>query len=150
MNPQRDRLALLAGQIPSEFEQSGSPNRLPEVSWKVGFEQQGALLHLRPDVWDPQFTRVLMPGGAINVAGLLGLRWRQTDLAKVDAEIPLANGQGTKALAGYHQSLLLATEDIENALGEVCVVWMVQQSSRLVVIAAKQQWLSAQHGVLPT
>lgn len=108
---------------------------------------------------------------AVNAAGLLGLRWRLFDFARVDAEIQHAQGQRAEALAGYRQALLLAAEDVENALlarqalgdelakrrdtevhlqevhGVADAAWTARQSSRLVAIAAEQQWLSARRGV---
>lgn len=108
---------------------------------------------------------------AVNAAGLFGLRWRLFDFARVDAEIQHAQGQRAETLAGYRQALLLAAEDVESALlarqafedelakrrdteahlqevhGVADAAWTARRSSRLVAIAAEQQWLSAQRGV---
>jgi NodT family efflux transporter outer membrane factor (OMF) lipoprotein len=47
---------------------------------------------------------------------LVGLRWRLFDFGRVDAEVARAKGVNAEALAGYRQSMLRATEDVENAL----------------------------------
>ena len=44
-----------------------------------------------------------------------GLRWRLFDFGKVDAEVMQAKGAHAEALAVYRQSVLRATEDVENA-----------------------------------
>lgn len=111
-------------------------------------------------------------GDAVNAAGLLGLRWRLFDFARVDAEIRQAKGQQAAALAAYRQALLQATEDVENALfalqsrqeeavsrqnqvellgsanEAVNASWKAQQASRLDALSIEQQWLSAEHGSL--
>lgn len=48
------------------------------------------------------------------VAG--GLRWRLFDFGRVDAEVAQAKGGYAEALAHYRQSMLRATEDVENAI----------------------------------
>ncbi|HEX7816821.1 efflux transporter outer membrane subunit [Dyella sp.] len=47
---------------------------------------------------------------------LLGLRWRLFDFGRVDAEVGAARGAQAQALADYRQSMLRATEDVENAI----------------------------------
>jgi NodT family efflux transporter outer membrane factor (OMF) lipoprotein len=44
-----------------------------------------------------------------------GLRWRLFDFGKVDAEVAQAKGVYAEALAQYRQSILRATEDVENS-----------------------------------
>ena len=44
------------------------------------------------------------------------LRWRLFDFGKVDAEVAQARGGKAEALAQYRQSVLKATEDVEDAL----------------------------------
>jgi NodT family efflux transporter outer membrane factor (OMF) lipoprotein len=44
-----------------------------------------------------------------------GLRWRLFDFGKVDAEVAQANSATAEALLLYRQSVLRATEDVENA-----------------------------------
>jgi len=58
----------------------------------------------------------LFSSGASQSAALLGLRWRLFDFARIDAQIDQAKGQEAEALAAYRQSVLRATEDVENAL----------------------------------
>jgi NodT family efflux transporter outer membrane factor (OMF) lipoprotein len=58
----------------------------------------------------------LFSGGASQSAGVLGLRWRLFDFGRINARIDQAKGQEAEALAAYRQSVLRATEDVENAL----------------------------------
>jgi NodT family efflux transporter outer membrane factor (OMF) lipoprotein len=44
-----------------------------------------------------------------------GLRWRLFDFGRVDAEVAQANSVHAQALLAYRQSVLRATEDVENA-----------------------------------
>lgn len=48
--------------------------------------------------------------------GLVGLHWRLFDFGRVDAEVGQARGAQAEALANYRQSMLRATEDVENAI----------------------------------
>lgn len=57
----------------------------------------------------------LFSSGASQTAGVLGLRWRLFDFARINAQIEQAKGQEAEALAAYRQSVLRATEDVENA-----------------------------------
>jgi NodT family efflux transporter outer membrane factor (OMF) lipoprotein len=57
----------------------------------------------------------LLSSGANQWAGVLGLRWRLFDFARIDAQIDAAKGREAEALALYRQSALRATEDVENA-----------------------------------
>ncbi|MBA1380363.1 efflux transporter outer membrane subunit [Pseudomonas brassicacearum] len=57
----------------------------------------------------------LFSGGASQSAGVLGLRWRLFDFGRINAQIDQAKGQEAEALAAYRQSVLRATEDVENA-----------------------------------
>ena len=47
--------------------------------------------------------------------GIAGLRWRLFDFGKIDAEVRIARGAETEALAGFRLSILRAAEDVENA-----------------------------------
>ncbi|MBC3209410.1 efflux transporter outer membrane subunit [Pseudomonas sp. SWRI111] len=58
----------------------------------------------------------LFSNGASQAAGVFGLRWRLFDFARINAQIDQAKGQEAEALAAYRQSVLRATEDVENAL----------------------------------
>jgi NodT family efflux transporter outer membrane factor (OMF) lipoprotein len=44
-----------------------------------------------------------------------GLRWRLFDFGRVDAEVAQANSTNAQALLAYRQTVLRATEDVENA-----------------------------------
>lgn len=57
----------------------------------------------------------LFTSGASQAAGVLGLRWRLFDFGRINAQISLAKGRDAEALAAYRQSVLRATEDVENA-----------------------------------
>ncbi|MFG6413622.1 efflux transporter outer membrane subunit [Roseateles sp. DC23W] len=57
----------------------------------------------------------LFTGGASQAAGVLGLRWRLFDFARIDAQIEQARGQEAELLAAYRLAALRATEDVENA-----------------------------------
>ncbi|MFW9265779.1 efflux transporter outer membrane subunit [Pseudomonas sp. NR3] len=57
----------------------------------------------------------LFSGGASQSAGVLGLRWRLFDFGRINARIDEAKGEEAEALAAYRQSVLRATEDVENA-----------------------------------
>ncbi len=61
----------------------------------------------------------LFTGGASQSAGVLGLRWRLFDFGRVNARIGQAKGQEAEALAAYRQSVLRATEDVENAFSSL-------------------------------
>ncbi|MDF2397466.1 efflux transporter outer membrane subunit [Pseudomonas sp. 3MA1] len=61
----------------------------------------------------------LFTGGAQQSAGVLGLRWRLFDFSRINAQIDQAKGQEAEALAAYRQSVLRATEDVENALSNL-------------------------------
>jgi outer membrane protein TolC len=45
-----------------------------------------------------------------------GLRWRLFDFGRVDAEVAQAKGGKAEQLALYRQSMLRATEDVEDAI----------------------------------
>ena len=57
----------------------------------------------------------LFGNGASQAAGVLGLRWRLFDFARIDAQIDLAKGKEAEMLAAYRLAVLRATEDVENA-----------------------------------
>lgn len=57
----------------------------------------------------------LFSSAANQAAGVVGLRWRLFDFARIDAQISNAKGQEAEALAAYRQSTLRAAEDVENA-----------------------------------
>lgn len=57
----------------------------------------------------------LFGNAASQAAGVLGLRWRLFDFARIDAQIDLARGQEAEMLAAYRLAVLRASEDVENA-----------------------------------
>jgi len=67
----------------------------------------------------------LFSGGATQANGVLGLRWRLFDFGRVDAEIKAARGRNAEALAAYRQTVLRASQDVEDAFST-----LVQQEAR--------------------
>ncbi|PQV47644.1 efflux transporter outer membrane subunit [Paraburkholderia sp. BL21I4N1] len=61
----------------------------------------------------------LFTGGASQMAGLVGLRWRLFDFARINADVNEAKGADAQALAGYRQAVLRATEDVESSLSSL-------------------------------
>jgi outer membrane protein TolC len=61
----------------------------------------------------------LFSSGASQASGVLGLRWRLFDFGRINAQIDQAKGQEAEALAAYRQSVLRATEDVENAFSSL-------------------------------
>jgi NodT family efflux transporter outer membrane factor (OMF) lipoprotein len=72
-------------------------------------------------------TRGLFSADSLQAQGGLGLRWRLFDFGRIDAEIAGARGANAEALARYRQSMLRATEDVENA---VTVLVQLEQQAR--------------------
>ncbi|MDN0083150.1 efflux transporter outer membrane subunit [Crenobacter sp. SG2305] len=58
----------------------------------------------------------LLTAAALQPQAAAGLRWRLFDFGRVDAEVASAKGGEAEALARYRQSMLRATEDVENAI----------------------------------
>ncbi|WP_321808262.1 efflux transporter outer membrane subunit [Burkholderia sp. BCC1993] len=61
----------------------------------------------------------LFSGGASQAAGLVGLRWRLFDFARISADVDEAKGADAQALAAYRQAVLRASEDVENSLSSL-------------------------------
>ncbi len=61
-------------------------------------------------------TGKLFTAGAFQPAAALGLHWRLFDFGRVDAEVAQAKGANREALLEYRESMLRATEDVENAI----------------------------------
>lgn len=61
-------------------------------------------------------TGSLLTSGAFQPQAALGLHWRLFDFGRVDAEVAQAKGKNAEELARYRQSMLRATEDVENAI----------------------------------
>lgn len=64
-------------------------------------------------------TGNLFTGSATQAQGVLGLRWRLFDFGRVDAQIAVARGQESEALAAYRLAVLRAAEDVENAFSSL-------------------------------
>jgi NodT family efflux transporter outer membrane factor (OMF) lipoprotein len=58
----------------------------------------------------------LIGASAFQPQAVIGLHWRLFDFGRVDAEVAQAKGANAEALAQYRQSMLRATEDVENAI----------------------------------
>jgi len=61
-------------------------------------------------------TGNLFSGGASQASIAAGLRWRLFDFGRIDAQIDQAQAREAELLAAYRQTVLRATEDVENAL----------------------------------
>ncbi|WP_028228599.1 efflux transporter outer membrane subunit [Paraburkholderia ferrariae] len=79
----------------------------------------------------------LFSGGASQAAGLVGLRWRLFDFARINADVNAAKGADAQALAAYRQSVLRATEDVENSLSS-----LVNRESQAARLAHAESSLS--------
>ncbi|MEB0080272.1 efflux transporter outer membrane subunit [Pseudomonas sp. CCI3.2] len=58
----------------------------------------------------------LISAASFQPQAVIGLHWRLFDFGRVDAEVAQAKGANAEALAQYRQSMLRATEDVENAI----------------------------------
>jgi len=58
----------------------------------------------------------LFSAASFQPQALISLHWRLFDFGRVDAEVAQAKGANAEALAQYRQSMLRATEDVENAI----------------------------------
>lgn len=72
----------------------------------------------------------LFSGNGTQASGFLGLRWRLFDFGRVDAEIKAARGRNAGALAGYRQTVLRASQDVEDAFST-----LVRQEERSAALA---------------
>lgn len=79
----------------------------------------------------------LLSAGANQAAGVLGLRWRLFDFARINAQIDLAKGQEAEALAAYRQAALRATEDVENSISA-----LVKREEQTIILLQGEQSLS--------
>ncbi|ULU25850.1 efflux transporter outer membrane subunit [Dyella terrae] len=66
--------------------------------------------------FDSLHSGSLFSSQAFQPQAVLGLHWRLFDFGRVDAEVAQAKGANAEALALYRQSMLRATEDVENAI----------------------------------
>lgn len=78
----------------------------------------------------------LFTSGANQAAGILGLRWRLFDFARVDAQIAQARGQEAEMLAAYRLAALHASEDVENAFSA-----LVKREEQAAVLEQGVSWL---------
>lgn len=76
----------------------------------------------------------LFGGDSVQASGVLGLRWRLFDFGRVDAEIAAAEGRNAEALAAYRQTVLRASEDVENGLSS-----LAKQRTRGDLLAAAEK-----------
>jgi len=80
----------------------------------------------------------LFSSGAAQSAGVLGLRWLLFDFARINAQIDQAKGQQAEALAAYRQSVLRASEDVENAFSA-----LVNRETQTATLTAGETSLSS-------
>lgn len=80
----------------------------------------------------------MFSSGAAQSAGVLGLRWRLFDFARINAQIDQAKGQQAEALAAYRQSVLRASEDVENAFSA-----LVNRETQTATLTAGETSLSS-------
>lgn len=79
----------------------------------------------------------LFSSAANQAAGVVGLRWRLFDFARIDAQIDQAKGMEAEALAAYRQTTLRATEDVENAISA-----LVKREEQTAALLQGEQSLS--------
>lgn len=82
-------------------------------------------------------TAGLFGSGATQANGVLGLRWRLFDFSRVDAEIRAAKGRNAELLAAYRQTVLRASQDVEDAFST-----LVQQEARAEALAQAESSLA--------
>ncbi|MES2020461.1 MAG: efflux transporter outer membrane subunit [Pseudomonadota bacterium] len=79
----------------------------------------------------------LFGAGALQANGVLGLRWRLFDFGRVDAEIRAAKGRNAEQLAAYRQTVLRASQDVEDAFST-----LVQQEARAQALTQAESALA--------
>lgn len=84
----------------------------------------------------------LFSSAAFQPQAVLGLHWRLFDFGRVDAEVAQAKGANAEALAQYRQSMLRATEDVEDAIVSLAQL-EVQHRDLTQEVAAHEQARSA-------
>lgn len=75
--------------------------------------------------------------GANQAQGAIGLRWRLFDFGRIGAEVSAAKGRNAEALAAYRQSVLVATQDVDNAFST-----LVKREGQEVILAGGEQSLT--------
>jgi outer membrane protein TolC len=83
-------------------------------------------------------TGSLFSSAAFQPQAVLGLHWRLFDFGRIDAEVAQAKGANAEALARYRQSMLRATEDVENAIVTLSEL-EVQHGTLVKEVAAHEQ-----------
>lgn len=141
--PGTDRLDLHASTdatwtvpgIPADIRPAGLMRRRPDV---IAAERQLAARTENIGVALSQYYPSLSLGGllgferlgtgslfesaAFQPALLAGIHWRLFDFGKVDAEVTAARGGRAEALSNYRQTVLHASEDVEDALSTLARV----------------------------
>ncbi|KUR74821.1 efflux transporter outer membrane subunit [Novosphingobium sp. FSW06-99] len=79
----------------------------------------------------------LFSANATQAQGTAGLRWRLFDFGRINAEIKAARGANAEALASYRQTVLRASEDVEDAFTA-----LVKRDSQQQVLADGAQSLA--------
>lgn len=87
--------------------------------------------------FDSLSANQFLTGNAFTAAGGGALHWRIFDFGKVDAEVAQARGANAEALADYRQSVLRATEDVEDSLSG-----FTQTQAHVVELQAEVQSLT--------
>ena len=94
----------------------------------------------------------LFSSAANQAAGVLGLRWRLFDFARIDAQINQAKGKEAESLAAYRQAVLHATEDVENAISALVKreeqAQALLQGEESLTQARKSSFVAYQKGVI--
>lgn len=83
----------------------------------------------------------LFTASATQAQGVAGLRWRLFDFGRINADIKAARGANAEALAAYRQSVLRASEDVENALTA-----LTKRDQQQQVLAGGEQSLAHARG----
>lgn len=94
----------------------------------------------------------LFSSAANQAAGVVGLRWRLFDFARINAQIDQAKGQEAEVLAAYRQAVLRATEDVENAISALVKreeqTEALLQGEQSLAQARKSSFVAYQKGVV--
>ncbi|WP_227743994.1 efflux transporter outer membrane subunit [Burkholderia gladioli] len=115
--------------LPADLRPADLLRRRPDViaaERKLASSTAGigaALSQYYPDIslsgllgFDRMNNGSLFTARAFEPTALAGLHWRLFDFGRVDAEVTQAKGARAEAFARYRQSVLRASEDVENAL----------------------------------
>jgi len=90
-------------------------------------------------------SKSMFTSASFQPAAIAGLRWRLFDFGLVAAEVVRAKGAMAEALANYRQSMLRATEDVENAVTTFAQLSMQKNELENVVNAHEQALNAAQN-----